>query len=124
MVAADDEEDLDLPHHQATKKFKHNIAERRRTSRLNSLFEELSQLVASRADLFSDTANGHSKADVLITSVSCLRHCFSTIDQLKDDGEREPDPQQRERSLVDLRSALEMMTRHRRLISEARPTLP
>ena len=84
IVAADDGTDLDLPHHQPAKKFKHNIAERRRTSRLNTLFEELSQLVASRADLFSDTAQGHTKADVLITSSSCLRHCFSTIDQLKD----------------------------------------
>jgi len=77
----DDESDL-LPHH-SNKKVKHNIAERRRTSRLNSLFEELDVLAASRPDLFCYTGQRHSKADVLINSVSCMRHLFGSIDQLK-----------------------------------------
>ena len=67
----------------SSKKHKHNVAERRRTSRLNALFEELAQIVVSRADLYREKQPGNSKADVLTTSVSCIRHCFSTIDQLK-----------------------------------------
>ena len=43
------------------KKFKHNVAERRRTSRLNQLFEELSSLLSSRQDVFYDTGMRHSK---------------------------------------------------------------
>ena len=36
----DDDDDDGSPH--ANKKFKHNVAERRRTSRLNALFDEVS----------------------------------------------------------------------------------
>jgi len=67
----------------SNKKMKHNVAERRRTSRLNSLYEELDGLFASRPDLFGDTEQRHSKADVLINSVSCVRSLFTSIDQLK-----------------------------------------
>ena len=54
-IAATGEEDDDdeSPGH-AAKKAKHNVAERRRTSRLNALFEELSTMLASRPDLFCE----------------------------------------------------------------------
>ena len=62
LSAIDDDEDDNQPH--AAKKFKHNVAERRRTSRLNSLFDELSALLSSRPDIFCDSGLRHSKADV------------------------------------------------------------
>jgi len=74
------EEEVDL---QPLKKVKHNIAERRRTSRLNSLFDDLDSLVMSRPDIFCDAGQRHSKADVLTTGISCVRSVFATIDQLR-----------------------------------------
>lgn len=64
-VFDDDDGDDGTPH--AAKKFKHNVAERRRTSRLNSLFDELSVLLSSRPDIFCDSGMRHSKADVSTT---------------------------------------------------------
>jgi len=82
LNADDDDDDSEVAPH-AAKKFKHNIAERRRTSRLNSLFDELSGLVASRPDVFCDTGMpGQSKADVLINSIHCVRAAYSRIDHL------------------------------------------
>ena len=67
----------------ATKKLKHNVAERRRTSRLNALFEELASLLACRPDLFIDSGFRHGKADVLLSSIGCIRHLHQYIDMLQ-----------------------------------------
>ena len=67
----------------ATKKLKHNVAERRRTSRLNALFEELASVLACRPDLFIDSGFRHGKADVLLSSIGCIRHLHQYIDMLQ-----------------------------------------
>ena len=79
------EEDVYNPHREHepfNKKVKHNIAERRRTSKLNSLFDELGGLLASRPDLFCSRGVKHSKADVLVNSINCMRNLYTRIDQL------------------------------------------
>ena len=76
----EEDDDEEAPH--AAKKFKHNVAERRRTSRLNSLFEEVASLLSSRPDIFCDSGSRHSKADLLINSINCMRALYSRVDQL------------------------------------------
>ena len=79
------EEDVYNPHREHepfNKKVKHNIAERRRTSKLNSLFDELGGLLTSRPDLFCSRGVKHSKADVLVNSINCMRNLHTRIDQL------------------------------------------
>jgi hypothetical protein len=59
------------------------VFSQRRTSRLNSLFEELGVLVSSRPDLFCDSGRRHSKADVLMNSIACMRSLFSSVDRMR-----------------------------------------
>ena len=40
-------------------------------------------LVSSRPDLFCDSGRRHSKADVLINSIACMRTLFSSVDRMR-----------------------------------------
>jgi hypothetical protein len=66
--------------HNASKKAKHNVSERRRTSRLNNLFEQLNALLMSRPDLCGASCARNSKADVLINSIKSLNTLFKRVD--------------------------------------------
>ena len=70
--------------HPARKRLKHNVAERRRTLRLNALFDQLGGVLSSRPDLSlvcPDYSLG--KADVLIGSIGYIQNLHQKIDLLQ-----------------------------------------
>jgi len=64
------------------RRYKHNIAERRRTSRINSLFEQLDATLGMRPDLYHSAHSQVSKAETLQDAVRCVRTCFDSLDML------------------------------------------
>ena len=74
-----DGNDVEMPR---SKRQKHNIAERRRTCRLNTLFEELNKTLSARPELFSEVTPRSSKADILIGSIACVNALIRHVDHL------------------------------------------
>ena len=70
--------------HPSRKRLKHNVAERRRTSRLNALFDQLGGVLSSRPDLsFVSPDYPLGKADILIGSIGYIKSLHQKIDTLQ-----------------------------------------